>query len=78
MIKMTNSSREHESITLGLYLYYYIYYKSSIHKYSVFVNNNVHKNYYLEMNEKNSVMSSITNSGNIINSSGGVGGKGKL
>lgn len=30
------------------------------------------------MNEKNSVISSITNSGNIINSSGGVGGKGKL
>jgi hypothetical protein len=30
------------------------------------------------MNEKNSIMSSRTNSGIIINSSGGVGGKGKL
>ncbi len=30
------------------------------------------------MNKKNSVMSSMINSGNIMNSFGGVGGKGKL
>ena len=33
---------------------------------------------YLEMNKKNSVMSPMINSGNIINSSGGNCGKGKL